>query len=196
MTFRPIGPRFSFQRIALALVFAWAMLLTMPHARADDAAWQALENGGIVLFRHALAPGTGDPANFTLGDCSTQRNLNDQGRADSRAIGQAFKDKGIKVGRVLTSQWCRCVETAELAFPGQVEEEPVFNSFFQNRSAGPEQTRAGQRILEQWSGDGALVVITHQVNITALTDIFPQSGEGIVVEINDGEVEVIGRLRI
>ncbi|MBO9418084.1 histidine phosphatase family protein [Labrenzia sp. R4_2] len=196
MTFTPIGPRFSLQRIALALVFAWTMLLTMPHARADDAAWQALENGGIVLFRHALAPGTGDPANFTLGDCSTQRNLNDQGRADSRAIGQAFKDKGIKVGRVLTSQWCRCVETAELAFPGQVEEEPVFNSFFQNRSAGPEQTQAGQTILEQWSGDGALVVITHQVNITALTDIFPQSGEGIVVEMNNGEIEVIGRLRI
>lgn len=196
MTFTPIGPRFSLQRIALALVFAWAMLLTMPHARADDAAWQALENGGIVLFRHALAPGTGDPANFTLGDCSTQRNLNNQGRADSRAIGQAFQDKGIKVGRVLTSQWCRCVETAELAFPGQVEEEPVFNSFFQNRSAGPEQTRAGQTILEQWSGDGALVIITHQVNITALTDIFPQSGEGIVIEITNGEIGVIGRLRI
>lgn len=196
MTFTPIGPRFSLQRIALALVFACGMLLTLPHARADDAAWQALENGGIVLFRHALAPGTGDPANFTLGDCSTQRNLDDQGRADSRAIGQAFRDKGIEVGGVLTSQWCRCVETAELAFPGQVEEEPVFNSFFQNRSAGPEQTRAGQRILEQWPGDGALVIITHQVNITALTDIFPQSGEGIVVEINDGEIEVIGRLGI
>jgi phosphohistidine phosphatase SixA len=196
MTLTPIGSRFSLQRVALVLVFAWGMLLTMPHARADDVAWQALENGRIVLFRHALAPGTGDPANFTLGDCSTQRNLNDQGRADSRAIGQAFRDKGIKVGRVLTSQWCRCVETAELAFPGQVEEEPVFNSFFQNRSAGPEQTRAGQRILEQWSGDGALVVITHQVNITALTEIFPQSGEGIVIQINNGEIDVIGRLRI
>lgn len=196
MTFTPIGSRFSLQRVALVLVFAWGILLTMPHARADDVAWQALENGGIVLFRHALAPGTGDPANFTLGDCSTQRNLNDQGRADSRAIGQAFQDKGINVGRVLTSQWCRCVETAELAFPRQVEEEPVFNSFFQNRSAGPEQTRAAQRILEQWSGDGALVVITHQVNITALTEIFPQSGEGIVIQINNGEIDVIGRLRI
>ncbi|EEE47795.2 histidine phosphatase family protein [Roseibium alexandrii] len=196
MTFTPIGSRFSLQRVALVLVFAWGMLLTMPHARADDVAWQALENGRIVLFRHALAPGTGDPANFTLGDCSTQRNLNDKGRADSRAIGQAFQDKGINVGRVLTSQWCRCVETAELAFPGQVEEEPVFNSFFQNRSAGPEQTRAAQRILEQWLGDGALVVITHQVNITALTDIFPQSGEGIVIQINNGEIDVIGRLRI
>ncbi|XYK82031.1 MAG: histidine phosphatase family protein [Labrenzia sp.] len=196
MTFTPIGSRFSLQRVALVLVFTWGMLLTMPHARADDVAWQALENGGIVLFRHALAPGTGDPANFTLGDCSTQRNLNDQGRADSRAIGQAFQDKGINVGRVLTSQWCRCVETAELAFPRQVEEEPVFNSFFQNRSAGPEQTRAAQRILEQWLGDGALVVITHQVNITALTEIFPQSGEGIVIQINNGEIDVIGRLRI
>ncbi|WP_395174446.1 histidine phosphatase family protein [Roseibium alexandrii] len=196
MTFTPIGSRFSLQRVALVLVFTWGILLTMPHARADDVAWQALENGGIVLFRHALAPGTGDPANFTLGDCSTQRNLNDQGRADSRAIGQAFQDKGINVGRVLTSQWCRCVETAELAFPRQVEEEPVFNSFFQNRSAGPEQTRAAQRILEQWSGDGALVVITHQVNITALTEIFPQSGEGIVIQINNGEIDVIGRLRI
>ena len=196
MTFTPIGSRFSLQHIALALVFAWSMVLTTSFARADDAAWQALKNGGIVLFRHALAPGTGDPADFTLGDCSTQRNLNDQGRADSRAIGQAFRDKGIKVGRVLTSQWCRCVETAELAFPGQVEEEPVFNSFFQNRSAGPEQTRAAQRILEQWSGDGALVVITHQVNITALTDIFPQSGGGIVIEINNGEIDVVGRLKI
>jgi hypothetical protein len=154
MTFTPIGSRFSLQRVALVLVFTWGILLTMPHARADDVAWQALENGGIVLFRHALAPGTGDPANFTLGDCSTQRNLNDQGRADSRAIGQAFQDKGINVGRVLTSQWCRCVETAELAFPGQVEEEPVFNSFF--RTVPPGLSRRGQ--LSAYSSNGWVVV--------------------------------------
>ncbi|GAA0777839.1 hypothetical protein GCM10009077_18620 [Roseibium denhamense] len=96
----------------------------------------------------------------------------------------------------MTSQWCRCVDTAELAFPGQVTEQPAFNSFFQNRAKGPEQTDAARDLLSNWSGEGALVVVTHQVNITALTNIFPTSGEGIVINIHDGEIGVVGRIQL
>jgi phosphohistidine phosphatase SixA len=179
---------------ALLLCLLLPAMTTGP-VRASEALWSDLRNGGIVLFRHALAPGTGDPDGFDVDDCSTQRNLDARGREDARAIGAAFRERGIMVGKVLTSQWCRCTETAELAFPGQVEEEPAFNSFFQDRSRGPAQTREAIDILSGWNGPGALVVVTHQVNITALTGIFPSSGEGILVRMEDGEPMTLGRLK-
>ena len=98
------------------------------------------------------------------------------------------------VGRVLSSQWCRARETAELAFPGQVKEEPAFNSFFGDRSAEPQATAAARDILGAWRGPGALVVVTHQVNITALTGIAPRPGEGVIVALRQNTVEVLGRL--
>lgn len=184
--------------IGRALIGLFLLAIATPQgafANAEKAGWDALSEGAIVLFRHALAPGTGDPANFTLDDCSTQRNLDDEGRAQSRRIGDAFRDRNIKVAAVLTSQWCRCRETAELAFPGQSADAPAFNSFFRDRSSGPAQTAEAIRLLrERQDEDGAVVVITHQVNITALTDIFPRSGEGIVVRIADGDVQVLGRI--
>lgn len=157
--------------------------------------WLALQNGSIVLLRHALAPGTGDPANFRLDDCSTQRNLSDEGRAQARQIGEQFRARNIRVTKVLTSQWCRTRETAQLAFPGLVQDEPAFNSFFSDRSTEAEQTRAARQILSQWLWPGVLVVVTHQVNITALTGVVPQSGEGVVVRMRGTEVEVVGRIR-
>jgi phosphohistidine phosphatase SixA len=172
-----------------------ALLMPVSAAQADEAGWSLLkEEGAIVLFRHAIAPGTGDPANFVLGDCATQRNLDDRGRAQARAIGQAFESRGIAVGKVLSSQWCRTQETAELAFPGRVETYPAFNSFFEDRSAEPESTAAARAVLREWKGPGALVVVTHQVNITALTGIAPASGEGIIVTLRDGTAKVLGRL--
>lgn len=187
------------RRCALAAVTLTACLVLMlpvPSAVATEAAWQELRSGGIVLFRHALAPGTGDPAAFDVDDCATQRNLNATGRADARRIGEVFRREGIAVGKVLSSQWCRCLETAELAFPGAVTEEPAFNSFFENRSAGPAQTRTAAQILTDWQGPGTLVVVTHQVNITALTGVFPSSGEGIVIRMEDGAPVLVGRLDI
>lgn len=163
---------------------------------AQDDPWTALKPDGIVLFRHANAPGVGDPAGFTLGDCATQRNLDERGREQARAIGAAFRAKGVTVGKVLTSQWCRSRETAELAFPGQAEDEPAFNSFFAERDAEPAATEAARNILVQWKGHGVLVVVTHQVNITALTGVTPASGEGIVVRAGDGTLSVKGRLRL
>jgi phosphohistidine phosphatase SixA len=146
-----------------------------------------MPSGSVVLMRHALAPGVGDPPGFALGNCSTQRNLSDEGRAQARRIGQAFKARGVAVAAVWSSQWCRTRETAELAFGQPLfaslprVDQPAFNSFFGEPSAAPEQTRAATALLKAWRGPGVLVVVTHQVNITALTGVVPASGEAVVV---------------
>ena len=148
-----------------------------------------------MLFRHADAPGTGDPTGFRLGDCSTQRNLGEQGRRQAARIGERFRAERVLVAVVLSSQWCRATETAELAFPGKVQQEPAFNSFFDTRSEGPAMTSRGRAILEAWRGPGTLVVTTHQVNITALTGIVPAEGEGIVLRAAPDALSIIGRIR-
>lgn len=186
----------STRRSAIALLVGFCLLGPSPRPAlaSSDAAWAALRQGGIVLFRHANAPGGGDPAGMRIGDCATQRNLDDRGRTQARRLGDAFRSRSVAVGRVLSSQWCRTRETAELAFPGQLMDEPAFNSFFADRARGPAQTMAARRLLSEWRGPGALVVSTHQVNITALTGVVPASGEGIVIRLVGGDVQVIGRI--
>lgn len=164
-------------------------------ARADEAAWGALRQGGIVLFRHAIAPGGGDPAGMRLGDCASQRNLDAAGRDQARRIGHAMRAAGIGIGKVLSSEWCRTLETAELAFPGRVAAEPAFNSFFADREAGPARTAAARRVLLGWDGPGALFVSTHQVNIFGLTGILPTSGEGVVLRRDGERLVVVGRIQ-
>lgn len=178
----------------LAAVVSLGLLGSSPAEASEEAAWAALRQGGIVLFRHANAPGGGDPVGMRLDDCNTQRNLDDAGRAQSRRIGDAFRSRAIEVGAVLTSQWCRARDTAELAFPGRKRDETAFNSFFGDASKSPAQTAAARRILADWRGPGALVVTTHQVNIGALTGISPASGEGIVVKAENGTISVVGRI--
>jgi phosphohistidine phosphatase SixA len=160
----------------------------------------AVQPGNIILFRHANAPGVGDPPQFQIGDCTTQRNLDEVGRAQAKRIGEQLRGKGVNVTRVLTSQWCRCKETAALAFPNlppqAIQENPVFNSFFNERPQEPEITAAAQAILLGWKGPGVLVVVTHQVNITALTNTFTQSGEGIVLSGQSNQLRVLGRISI
>jgi len=173
------------------LIVAGLCLFSTVHAQSD---WRALTGGTAVLFRHALAPGTGDPPGFRLNDCRTQRNLNAEGRAQARRIGRAFRERGVSVTRVLSSQWCRTQETAKLAFPGLVRDEPAFNSFFSDSAREAAQTRAAREVLARWKGPGVLVVVTHQVNITALTGIVPASGEGVTVRVEAGSLKVVGRV--
>jgi len=161
----------------------------------SDQVWSALRNGAIVLLRHADAPGFGDPPAFRVGDCTAQRNLGDAGRAQARRIGAIFRQQRVIPGKVVASQWCRTLDTAELAFPGQVTPEPAFNSFFQDRARANAQTASARAMLLQWPGPGALVVVTHQVNITALTGISPMSGEGIVLRRQGQALVVIGRIQ-
>lgn len=184
---------------ALALVVLGvgsSAITTLSQAQAaTDDGWSALRDGAIVLFRHANAPGGGDPPGFRLGDCTTQRNLDDAGRRQARRIGEAFRTRGIRVGAVLSSQWCRTRDTATLAFGAAVQEDARFNSFFQTPEQSDPQSAAARRVLTQWQGPGVLVVSTHQVNITALTGIVPASGEGVVLRAQGGELQVLGRVR-
>ena len=180
------------RRWAACLLWAVALPMAPAVASADD--WSALQPGVVVLFRHAVAPGGGDPPGFKLDDCRTQRNLNDEGRAQALRIGQALKTRGVVVGAVWSSQWCRTRETADIALPSQRVDQPAFNSFFGDRDAAPEQTRAAQALLADWRGPGVLVVITHQVNITALTGIVPASGEGIIAKPSSQGLTVLGRI--
>lgn len=177
----------------LWLLAACFAALTSP-VHANDAAWSAMGDGAIVLFRHAMAPGGGDPPGFKLEDCRTQRNLDEAGRAQARRIGQAFRERGIEVGAVRSSQWCRTRETAELAFPKLRRDEPAFNSFFSRRETEAAQTAAALRLLSRWRGPGVMVVVTHQVNISALTGIAPASGEGVVARVVEGQLQALGRV--
>lgn len=165
-------------------------------AEESDSLWAALRDGAaFAMMRHALAPGTGDPADFALGDCATQRNLSDQGRRQAAEIGDRFREQGIERARVFSSAWCRCRDTAELLRLGPVETLPPLNSFF----ADPERRAPQTAALEAWLADRRagepLVLVTHQVNITALTGVYPRSGEIVVARREpDGTVTVLGRL--
>ncbi len=184
------------RRLLLILPALIVLSAFAPVARADEAAaWEALRKGGIALFRHAIAPGVGDPPGFRLGQCDTQRNLDAAGRAQAARIGAAFQRESVNVREVLSSRWCRALDTAELAFPGRVTPAPIFDSSFQDRTTEPAQTDAARRRLLAWKRAGALVVVTHQVNITALTGIFPASGEGIVLVPEGGRLREVGRIR-
>lgn len=176
-----------------------ALLLTLclaPAVAAADAWAELARPGSIVLFRHATAPGVGDPAGFKAGDCRTQRNLDDTGRAEARRLGEQFRQRGIQVGAVLSSQWCRTRDTARLAFGDAVREEPAFNSFFrQEQPARDAQTARARAVLGAWRGPGTLVVVTHQVNIQALAGVGAASAEGVVVRAGpDGQLQVLGTL--
>jgi phosphohistidine phosphatase SixA len=174
------------------LLVVWT--LAAGGAFADEPAWRALQAGGVVaLLRHARAPGTGDPPNFRLEDCATQRNLSEAGRAQSRQIGDAFRTRGIDVNRVLSSAWCRSLETARLAF-GKVEAFAPLNSFFGQRKDEPEQTRQLLAEIVSWQGPGVLAMVSHQVNITALTREFPQEGEILVLRPDGDGYRLIGKI--
>jgi len=165
-------------------------------AYASDELYTAIREGrAVAMMRHAIAPGGGDPSNFKLGDCKTQRNLSGEGREQARKIGEAFRANGITTADVLTSQWCRCVDTANLLNVGEVTEYPALNSFFQNRSQGPAQTEALRQFLKERQSTQPVILVTHQVNVTAMTDIFPTSGEVVVFTLDEaGIVSVLGSL--
>jgi broad specificity phosphatase PhoE len=174
-----------------------SLLLSPPLILAEEQVWNALAEGGyVVMMRHALAPGTGDPANFQVDDCSTQRNLNDTGREQARQTGAAFRQRQIPISQVYTSQWCRCRETAQLLDLGSVEELSPLNSFFRNRDQRAPQTAALRNVLAELElGDQNAVMVTHFVNISALTGEGVSSGEMVVIEPHaDGSISVVGSI--
>ncbi len=182
---------------ALAALVLFLLWHPAPALALDEAElWRALKSGGhVAIMRHALAPGTGDPGNFALRDCATQRNLSQEGRDQSARIGERFRANGIAAAKVFSSQWCRCLETARLLGLGELEELPSLNSFFQAWEKRDGQTRALRDWLRQQDLARPTVLVTHQVNITALTGVFPSSGEIVFLRRDEaGELLVIGTI--
>ncbi|MDJ0777686.1 MAG: histidine phosphatase family protein [Gammaproteobacteria bacterium] len=186
--------------LLLALLAGPAGIIVAPPlsaASGEAQLWQALRSGeAAALMRHALAPGTGDPGNFDIDNCATQRNLSERGREQARATGERFRRNGIQRAQVYSSRWCRCQETARLMALGDVRSFAGLNSFFRDRSTEPGQSAATLALIEEHiaAGGTPLVLVTHQVNITALTDVFPGSGEIIVVKPGADGLQVVGRI--
>lgn len=163
---------------------------------AQNDPWAVLRRpGSFALIRHATAPGTNDPPGFRLEDCATQRNLSAEGRAQAVRIGDLFRTNGIAAAEVYSSQWCRCLDTASLMKLGEVRPQPLLNSFFQDRSRETAQIEALRRWIGQLDLAKPTVFVTHQVVVTALSQIFPGSGEILAMQRDaDGRLSVQGRL--
>ncbi|MEX1233390.1 MAG: histidine phosphatase family protein [Roseovarius sp.] len=173
------------------------LIVCLPSVLAAQEAKLLDRDGAVLLMRHALAPGTGDPGDFQLGDCRTQRNLSEEGRDQARRIGAALREADVRPTHVFTSEWCRSRETAELLDLGEVIPLPALNSHFAGRGDKAAQTRAVMDTLANLPDDARPILVTHQVNITALSGTFARSGE-IVMTVSDenGQLIEAGRFMI
>ncbi len=182
----------------LLVCFSGLIALAMAGADADQIGMvERMKAGGhILMIRHALAPGSGDPANFRIGDCSTQRNLDDSGRKQATAIGDWLRSNGIASARVYSSQWCRCLETAELLELGSVAELPALNSFYELTQDRQPNLEALRKFIAEQPSDGVLVIlVTHFVTISAIANEGVSSGEGVLLKLNkDATYENVGRM--
>ncbi len=188
------------RRVVIALVAVLiASLLPQQAGARDLAIWDKLKGtnprGYVLLMRHALAPGVGDPVNFRVGDCSTQRNLSEEGRQDARDIGAWLKRQDVAILRVESSRWCRARETAELLGLGAVRANKNLDSLFEDADpiGSPQTAKIRKRIVDHRNTRGLLVMVGHFVNVSALTGVGLESGEGVLVRANaKGEIKVVG----
>ena len=174
------------KNIISLLAYLFIFLFTS-QLNASNQAWNLAQEGDkIILIRHSLAPGGGDPPGFKINDCKTQRNLNRTGINQSKKIGKLFKKNKVPVDQVLSSQWCRCKDTAKYAF-GNFKEFAALNSTFQspyNKNEG-KQLKELYEFIKKWDGKGKnLVLITHYSIITAVTNAVPSSGEIVIADKN------------
>ena len=176
------------------------LLIAAPTAAADDSleAWAALAKGGhVALVRHGNAPPGhgGDPPGFKIDDCATQRNMDEKGRTQSKAVGEAFRQHGVRVDKILSSPWCRCLETARLMALGPVEGTMAVAA--SDRS--PDRLAALKQMVSAWRGPGTLVVVTHALTVRGLVGIMPGQAETVVLRPKLGTeagVDVVGRIPV
>jgi broad specificity phosphatase PhoE len=184
--------------VIIIVALAGLFMLSASTSLADqyDIIERLNAGGHILMIRHALAPGNGDPANFQIGHCSTQRNLDETGRAQARGLGDWFRANGIGSARIYSSQWCRCLETAGLLRLGAVKELPALNSFYERIQDREPNIRALRRFIARQPVDGELIIlVTHFVTIGAMTGESVSSGMGVLLELKeDASYEVVGRL--
>ena len=154
-----------------------------------------LDDGGKLIFiRHAYAPGSGDPDNFNLNDCSTQRNLSKEGKRQAEYIGEFFRNNKIKIDKVLSSEWCRCKETAKIAFKN-FSTKSFLNSFYSSKFAEnkDKQVKALKEYIKKFKSNKNLVLVTHYVLISEVLSYAPSSGE---IVVSDKNLNIIGTIEI
>ena len=177
------------------LIIIFISLTTSIKADLNKNLIEKLDEGGKIIFiRHAYAPGSGDPNNFNLSDCSTQRNLSEEGREQAKLIGKFFRENHIKVDKVLSSEWCRCKETAKIAFRN-FSTNSFLNSFYnplfaKNRN---KQVKELNNYIETLKTNGNLILVTHYVLISEVLNYNPSSGE---IVVSDKNFNVIGNVQI
>jgi phosphohistidine phosphatase SixA len=181
--------------LKLLFVFFYIFFSNLTSVLSSESVWDEARKGNkVILIRHSFAPGGGDPAGFKIGDCKTQRNLNKAGIEQSKKIGKIFKDNKISIDIVLSSEWCRCKDTAYYAF-GKFQEFSALNSTFStpyNRN-GPRQVKEIEEYLMNWEGEGKnLILVTHYSIITTITTAVPSSGEIVIADKN---LNVIGTIK-
>ena len=185
----------GFSILKFFFVFIYIFLINLTAVLSSDSIWDEARQGNkVILIRHSLAPGSGDPAGFKIDDCKTQRNLNKAGIEQSKKIGKIFKDNKISIDTVLSSEWCRCKDTAFHAF-GKFKEFSALNSTFSPPYNKNElrQIKEIEKYLMNWEGEGKnLILVTHYSVITAITNAAPSSGE---IVISDKNLNVIGTIK-
>ena len=170
------------------LNFILIIFLILTNGIKADTEFQVLKNlkngGNLIFIRHAYAPGGGDPDNFDINDCSTQRNLSEEGRKQAKNIGNYFEENLIPIDKVISSEWCRCKETAEIAFK-KFETNNFLNSFFSEKLSKnrTKQIKNLKKYINEWDGNKNLVFVTHYVVISEALNYAPSSGEIVISNI-------------
>ena len=188
------------KRLIALLIFSLIFTLSPQTSMANELAiWDKLQGtapkGYVLLLRHSLAPGVGDPENFDLRDCSTQRNLSAVGRQDAQDVGRWLARREIKIARVESSRWCRAKETANLLNLGKVRLNRNLDSLFEEADAlnHPQTIKVRKQIVDHRNKTGMLILVGHFVNIAAITNVGVDSGEGVLVRADSkGVIKVVG----
>lgn len=178
------------------LIVAFILLIMTTSANATEAGWALLREGGhIVLLRHAMVTGSGDPAGFDIENCATQQKLSERGRQQARKIGALFAARAAPIDRVLSSRYCRAHDTATIAFrDNKVEAFEALNLLSNDPALAEAQSAAVLAQIRDFTSDGNLIMVTHLENITALTGTDPRIGEAIIVGITNEKLHVLGRI--
>ena len=180
------------------LNFILIIFLILTNGIKADTEFQVLKNlkngGNLIFIRHAYAPGGGDPDNFDINDCSTQRNLSEDGRQQAKNIGNYFKANLIPIDKVISSEWCRCKETAKIAFK-KFETNNFLNSFFSEKFSKnrTKQIKNLKKYINEWDGNKNLIFVTHYVVISEALNYAPSSGEIVISNIRfkkKGNIEI------
>ncbi len=177
------------------IILIFFLFLLNKTSFANENIVEILKKGGNIIFiRHAIAPGNGDPPNFDISNCSTQRNLSKDGELQALKIGKFFKKNDIKFIKVLSSEWCRCKDTAKIAF-GSYETKNFLNSFYDERFSENKDKQISdfKKFIRNWNKTGNLLLVTHYVVIFEILDLATNSGE---IVITDSNLEIVSSFKV